>query len=324
MGIVTTERLKALNASAKVLFQEGLETPVQWKGVAMEVKSNAASNVYAWLNKFPTFREWIGERQLKSIKASSYELTNKKFEASVSVDRTDLEDDNMGIYAPLFKQMGSAANEHIDILVFGALLKGFTEKCYDGKPFFSTAHPYNTKTDGTGEDKTQSNIINPTVTSKSAWFVLDTSKPFKPLIYQNRKPATLQVVDAEDNETVFMRDQYIYGARARRAGGVSLPQLAVACRDELTAANFEKAVAALRSMMTDGNRPLNAKATTLVVSPDNEAAADKIINALTLANGASNTNYHKVEIIVTPYILPDVIDDIEKEKEPEPDTETQS
>lgn len=45
-----------------------------------------------------------------------------------------------GVYTPLFSNMGEAAALQPDELVFGAMMSGFNEKCYDGLSFFNTAH----------------------------------------------------------------------------------------------------------------------------------------------------------------------------------------
>lgn len=44
------------------------------------------------------------------------------------------------VYTPLFSNMGEAAALQPDELVFGAMMSGFNEKCYDGLSFFNTAH----------------------------------------------------------------------------------------------------------------------------------------------------------------------------------------
>lgn len=301
--IVTSEALRSFFNSIKVIFNDGMKAESQWGKVATEVKSSSGSNVYAWLSKFPKMREWIGERVLKSMKTSDYTLHNRKFEATVDVDRADFEDDNLGIYKPIFEQMGQSAVEHIDENVFAALADGFTKVCFDGKPYFSAEHPLYPNVDGTGDAGAQSNCLNPTVTDKSPWFVIDASKPMKPVIYQNRSEAELHAITDVNNDKVFMLDKYLFGSRARRAFGYSYPQLAVGCRDSLTAANFEAAVELLESQKTDGNRPLGIKATTLVVPPNLKSAAKKIVDAQLLSNGASNINYKSVEIVVSPYLV---------------------
>ena len=64
---------------------------------------------------------------------------NKKFEMTIGVPRDDIEDDKYGVYTPLFSNMGEAAALQPDELVFGAMMSGFNEKCYDG--FHSLIQP---------------------------------------------------------------------------------------------------------------------------------------------------------------------------------------
>ena len=80
------------------------------------------------------------EKEIQALAAYDYSIKNKKFEMTIGVPRDDIEDDQYGVYTPLFSNMGESAALHPDELVFGAMMNGFTEKCYDGLPFFSTEH----------------------------------------------------------------------------------------------------------------------------------------------------------------------------------------
>lgn len=85
------------------------------------------------------------------------------------------------------------------------------DKLEDGKP-----NPYK----GTAEL-----VVDARITSTTAWFLLDTSKPVKPFIYQERKaPAFVQQTDMNADD-VFMRGSYKFGAEARAAGGYAFWQL---------------------------------------------------------------------------------------------------
>lgn len=57
------------------------------------------------------------------------------------MDRDDIETDNLGIYTPLFTEMGRSTGEEWDMMVFAALKNGFSALCYDGQNFFDTDHP---------------------------------------------------------------------------------------------------------------------------------------------------------------------------------------
>jgi phage major head subunit gpT-like protein len=75
------------------------------KIVATAIKSNSKSNTYGWLGRFPQLREWVGDRVFENIRNSSYAIENKKYEATLNVEREDIEDDNLGIYSPMAKSM---------------------------------------------------------------------------------------------------------------------------------------------------------------------------------------------------------------------------
>ncbi|MCG9087366.1 Mu-like prophage major head subunit gpT family protein, partial [Laribacter hongkongensis] len=69
-------------------------------------------------------------------------------------------------------------------------------------------------------------VVAPWLTSDTAWFLLDTSKPVKPFIYQEReKPVFVQQTDPQADD-VFNRKKFKFGAEARAAGGYGFWQLA--------------------------------------------------------------------------------------------------
>lgn len=86
------------------------------------------------------------------------------------------------------------------------------DRLEDGKP-----NPYK---------NTAELVVETRLTSDTAWFLLDTSKPVRPFIYQERKaPVFVQQTDPEA-EDVFNRKEYKFGAEARAAGGYGFWQMA--------------------------------------------------------------------------------------------------
>jgi phage major head subunit gpT-like protein len=106
----------------------------------MQVPSTGASNTYAWIDKFPKLRKWIGDKVVKQLSGHAYTIINDDFEATVEIDRNDIEDDNLGIYKPQTEMAGESSKQWADELVFTTLTNGFDEKCYDGKTFYATNH----------------------------------------------------------------------------------------------------------------------------------------------------------------------------------------
>lgn len=68
-------------------------------------------------------------------------------------------------------------------------------------------------------------LVSPYLTDTSDWFVLSTRGAVKPIILQSRTPVEFAALEA-DSESGFMRDQYIYGVRARYNAGYGLWQMA--------------------------------------------------------------------------------------------------
>jgi len=68
-------------------------------------------------------------------------------------------------------------------------------------------------------------LVSPHLTDTGDWFVLSTKGVIKPVILQSRTPVEFAALEA-DSESGFMRDQYIYGVRARYNAGYGLWQMA--------------------------------------------------------------------------------------------------
>lgn len=303
MAVITPGLVKALFTGFNNAYQNSFNTaPSVFKDVATIVPSSTASNTYAWLGQFPKMREWIGARVIKDMAASGYTLANKLYESTVGVKRTDIEDDNMGVYSPLFQEMGRAAAVYPDEHVFNLLKTGHTKLCFDGQNFFDTDHPVYPEVDGTGTAVLVSNNLTPASGAVDAWYLLDTSRAIKPLIFQERTKASLLAMTGEDDEAVFTMDEYRYGIRARSNVGFGFWQMAVRSTKPLTAESFAEAYDLMRGFKADGGRPLDIKPSLLVVPTNLRAAAKSVVGTEKLANGADNPNYNLVKVLETAWL----------------------
>lgn len=140
--IVSKQALNALFVNIKTTFNKAFAaTETSWQKIAMRIPSTGASNDYVWLSRFPKMRRWVAEKHIKNLQANRYVIHNDDFEATIEVRRNDIEDDNLGMVGIQAQGAGQSAAEWPDDLVFEAVNKGATEKCFDGKTFFHTAHP---------------------------------------------------------------------------------------------------------------------------------------------------------------------------------------
>jgi len=296
MAIITPALVSALFTGYKAEFQRVFgETPSHWDRIATLMPSTSRSNTYGWLGQFPKLVEWVGPRVLKDMAAHGYSISNKLFESTVGVARTDIEDDEVGIYKPLFGEMGRAAKSFPDELVFGLLALGLTSLCFDGQYFFDTDHPVYPNADGTGAAAT---VANFTAGAGLPWYLLDTSRVLKPLIFQERtKPELTSMTDGKD-EAVFMTDAFRYGIRYRCNAGFGFWQTAYCSKAPLDAASFGAAYAAMRQYKADGGRPLGIRPTLLVVPPSLRERAFEVVKSDKLPESqANNPNKDLVEIL---------------------------
>lgn len=299
-----SELLKALDTAFRKEFSAGLKVlEPQWGTVAMKVSSSTATNTYAWLGQFPKMQEWVGDRQIKNMQAQGMTIENKLFESTVAVPRTAIEDDQVGLFTPMVKQAAQSAAELPDDLVFSLLKKGKTTLCYDGQNFFDTDHPVYQNVDGTGTSKTQSNITTGSASGKPAFYVLDDSQAIKPLIWQERTTPEIETkFDPSESDHVFMKDQYLWGVRARGNAGFGFWQLIHRVEDsELNSETLEKVLTAMRTLKGDGDKQLNIRPTTLLVPPSLEFAARKLLEA-ELIDGTTNTLKGVLNVVVNPFI----------------------
>ncbi|MDP2153810.1 MAG: Mu-like prophage major head subunit gpT family protein [Methylotenera sp.] len=293
--LVNKETIGNVFISLKTTFNNAFAAaPSVWQKIAMRVPSTTGQNDYAWLSNFPKMRKWIGDKQVKSLEAAKYTLVNDDFEATVEVDRNDIEDDTLGIYGPQAEMAGWSAKQMPDEGILEVVNLGFTTACYDGQYFFDTDHTvagasvsnkgtkvlsistlaaaqasygaYRTAMKKFKDDEgrplnvtpnvllvgpaledtanalmtndkledgkpnpyknTATVVVDARITSDTAWFLLDTTKPVKPFVFQDRKsPVFVEQTDAQSDD-VFSRKKFKFGAEARAAFGYGFWQLA--------------------------------------------------------------------------------------------------
>ncbi|MBO3280984.1 Mu-like prophage major head subunit gpT family protein [Intestinimonas butyriciproducens] len=140
--IITGPNLRGIYVGYNTIFNKAFAqyTPL-YQEIAMETPSTTDAETYAWLGDIPGMREWIGDREVQNLIGSDYTIKNKTWELTFGIPREAVEDDKIGLYNPSVESMGQEAATHPDELVFRLLKDGFSALCYDGKPFFSDAHP---------------------------------------------------------------------------------------------------------------------------------------------------------------------------------------
>jgi phage major head subunit gpT-like protein len=303
--IITSTVLTTLRTALRDEFRArmaDIDAKPIWKLLATIIPSSTKSNTYGWLGAFPQMREWIGERVIKDMAEFAYQIINKKFESTLGVDRTDIEDDNLGQYRVLAREMADEFERFMNRNVAALISGGFANLCYDGQKFFDKEHPVYPNTDGTGTAAEVSNIVGSGAEAGSPWALLSLSGSLKPFIAQQRSQPEFEEITDTKNDSVFMLDRYMYGIRYRGSFGYGLWQQAVGSKAPLTAANYEEARLTMQTLKRDGGDPLGITPTHLIAGPTNEAAARAILSRELINGGESNPNYHTAELIIVPHL----------------------
>jgi phage major head subunit gpT-like protein len=267
-----------------------------YETVAMVVPSTTAMNEYPRLDDLPGFREWIGDRVVYDLSAQTYVIRNKEFEKTISIKRSQIEDDQIGIFTPVAGQIGQDAAEFPDQLVFPVMKKADTIKCYDGQYFYDTDHP------GYDENGGATVVSNFTDGAGPAWYLLDDTQVMKPFVFQSRKKFTLTAMQNPDDPNVFYQGKFVWGSDGRCNAGLGLWQLSYKSKTTLNAANYAAARAAMSTIRKRDGSVLNIRPTKLCVPPSLEGVARQIINAELVNGGESNIWAKTAEVIVIPYL----------------------
>ncbi len=114
--------------------------------------------------------------------------------------------------------MGWLARQHPEEMVFGLLEQGFTGVGYDVQPFFSDAHSY---VNADNEPVAVSNMD--TDGDGPKWYLLDTSRMIRPLVWQVRDDYVFQAQDQPSDDHVFLNTEHGDGGASNPWKGTATP-----------------------------------------------------------------------------------------------------
>ena len=126
------------------------------------IPSDGADEEYGMLGAVPQVREWLANRKFHSPRAAKFTIVNKHWESSILVEKTRIRDDRMGIYTPMFADLGKRAVRHPDkLLLSDIVVNGVSNVCLDGQFFFDTDHDF-------GDSGSQDNDLTQNITTPTA------------------------------------------------------------------------------------------------------------------------------------------------------------
>lgn len=279
--------LRTFNVAVNAAFKSAL----QGKTASLSAQFTTEVNMTTRRVEFPIagtvgpLREWKGSRIVQGIMRDSYSIVAKRFEKTIAIPVEDEEDDNLEVYMPAINMLAYQASAWKDQQVFSSIeANGLA---YDGVAFFATTH-----------QELGANASNYTAGANASWYIFDTTKPIKPIIWGNRVAPKLTPRTAPDDPNVFDKDEYIYGVRARGGPGYGLWQAARKQKTALDAPSFEAAVTAMRTRVDEQGESLDIVPNLVVVPPSLEFDALRLFGRNILATGEENIHNQGIKWLV--------------------------
>jgi phage major head subunit gpT-like protein len=288
--VITQALLDALRTTFSDAFKRGrTSAPIVGAMLSTPVPSSTAVNTYGFLGDLPIFRKWVGEKRIKEVLEKSYQLINDPYEATLGIHKHQVSDDMLGLYPSIFEGWGQEAGAWMDRLRFEALANGHLRECFDGQNFFDDEHPQFDEDESTWSNIDASGEGEP-------WYLVDLSKPIKPLIAQEREaPHFWWVNQLTDSEVARTGVMTAYG-EARGAVGYTLPFLAYRSTATLDADGYIAARDAMKAFKDDNGEPRGIRPTHVIAGISNQQKAKDTFKP-NLTNGESNTLAGEVTII---------------------------
>lgn len=277
--VITPALLGSISNGLNTAFNARFQSPDSThREFCFMANSTGAAEVYPRLDDLPGVREWIGDRLHYSLGSATFTITNRRFEETITIPRTAIEDDNYGMYSTLAAQFGEDAATYPGKLAADLMKVAFSTVGPDGQYFADTDHPSFTSA---GAATTASNY---SAGSSTHWWLCDLSKVLKPFILQTRIPFDLQSRFRLDDPNVFDNDEFVWGTRGRMAAGYGMWQLAYLGRNTFSWANVDAAYQAMTSLYGRGGKPLGIMPNALIVPPSLYPAAKELYESPTVAN----------------------------------------
>lgn len=169
--LITASNLDALFIAFSKNFEDAYMTEAAplTDMIGSRIPSNTRDQRYPFVQAISgAMREWVGPRQINNVVVDGFTITNKKWENSLSILRTDIEDDQYNVYSNmLIPNLARHARLNSDVQIAATIEANATG--YDGKAFFASDHPYDPSgaTPGSQSNLLTTNPLNSSNLAKS-------------------------------------------------------------------------------------------------------------------------------------------------------------
>lgn len=148
MTIAGNSSLQYANATYEALFQEVFaQAPNAFVSdlFAQKMTVDGLSFQVPVVASFPVMRQWLGSKAIKDLRAYVLSGTVKPYEATIGLDRLQVEADKTGAVANILRGFLASAREGIEKVLVDQFLAN-TELGYDGVSLLNSSHPHSNST----------------------------------------------------------------------------------------------------------------------------------------------------------------------------------
>lgn len=145
---ITQSALTSFFTQNEVKFGQALAAVEKWTPeLATIMPSATTQNVYAWMDRIPILRKWLGDRVINAVNTQAITVPNLPFELTDALLKEDVMNDQFGLFNMNLQFMAMQAGKWSDQVLADYLINSAAATAaspvngYDGVPMFSASHP---------------------------------------------------------------------------------------------------------------------------------------------------------------------------------------
>lgn len=120
--------------------------PAFYPQFATVIASDKLMNTEIWLNQIQSMSMWEGQRKIGAVSAEKTNIVTRPHENSIGISKSDIINDQLGLYGPLIDDMGRTYPQALDDMVITMLCAGIQGTAlgatYDGQNLIDTDHTF--------------------------------------------------------------------------------------------------------------------------------------------------------------------------------------
>lgn len=120
--------------------------PAFYPQISTVVMTDKLLNREIWLNAIPSMHMWLGPKQISRISAENLPIVTRPHENSIAISKSDIINDQLGLYAPKIDELAETYPQALDDLVITMLAAGVQGTSlgatYDGQNLIDTDHTF--------------------------------------------------------------------------------------------------------------------------------------------------------------------------------------